>query len=368
MPNCQADGTYQPKTGDGSHTLTSQTSPSGPSNSTPHSAAAASIQLHELAQGLLYASAIRAVTVHRVADHLADGPLSADELARRSGVHAPSLRRVLRLLASKEIFREDKNGTFHLTPTAELLREKEGSQRDGILLVTDPFMGQAFTHLEETVRTGAPGFDAAHGSAFFPFLESHPEFQTLFDRGMAAFSGPVNETIVDAYPFPETGTAVDVGGGKGGFLKVVLERNPGLSGVLFDQPQTVPGHLLDIKELAGRWRVESGDFFTEVPRGGDLYFLKHILHDWDDEDSLRILRAIRAAIPDSGRLVVVDAVLPEGNDPHPGKAMDVTMLAILKGKERTEEEFRTLLQEAGFRLSRVIETESFPSLVEGVPV
>ncbi|MFD9909221.1 methyltransferase [Streptomyces sp. NPDC059063] len=334
------------------------------------SAADTALAVTELATSHLYSSALRAVAVHRVADRLADagGPLSVGELARRAGVHAPSLRRVLRLLATKGVFREDADGSFHLTPAAERLRAVPGSQRDEVLFSTDDLMVRPIHALDDTLRTGTPGFDTVHGAPFFAYLAQHPEAQRLFDLGMAALSGPVDEIIAETYPFPDTGTVVDVGGGRGGLLKSVLERRPRLSGVLFDQAQTVAHHLLDTKELSGRWRVESGDFFTGVPKGGDVYTLKHILHDWNDDECLRILRAIRTAIPPSGRLVAVDTVLPEGNDPHFGKSVDVIMLAAFSGQERTREEFAALFQKAGFKLTRVIEAPTFPDAVEAEPV
>ncbi|MGA4839807.1 methyltransferase [Streptomyces sp. G45] len=333
-------------------------------------AAETALVVTELAASHLYSSALRAVTVHRVADHLADagGTLPVPELARRAGVHAPSLRRVLRLLATKGVFREDADGAFALTPAAERLRGTPGAQRDEVLFSTDALMVRAIAALDDTLRTGTPGFDTVHGAPFFAYLATHPDAQSLFDLGMAALSGPVDEVIAETYPFPETGTVVDVGGGRGGLLKAVLTRRPGLTGVLFDQEQTVARHLLDTKELTGRWRAQAGDFFTAVPPGGDVYVLKHILHDWSDEECLGILRAIRAAVPPTGRLVAVDPVLPEGNAPHFGKAVDVIMLAAFTGQERTRDEFAALFQKAGFRLTRLIEAPTFPDIVEAEPV
>ncbi|MFD9909222.1 methyltransferase [Streptomyces sp. NPDC059063] len=325
--------------------------------------------LTEVSLGHLYSSAVRAVTEHRIADRLDDagGALPVDELARRAGVHAPSLRRVLRVLATRGIFREDENGAFHLTPAAALLRDAPGANRDGILFGTSEFIVRPLELLADTLRTGAPSFDTVYGSTFFGYLASHPDAQRLFDRGMASFSGSIDEVIAAHYPFPDSGTVVDVGGGRGGLLRATLERHPGLSGVLFDQAQTVAHHLLDTKELSGRWRVESGDFFTAVPTGGDVYTLKHILHDWNDDECVRILRAIRTAIPPSGRLLVVDTVLPEGNDPHLGKVIDVIMLSSLSGRERTRDEFADLFQEAGFKLNRIVEVPAFAGVIEAEP-
>ncbi|MCF3100385.1 SAM-dependent methyltransferase [Streptomyces roseoverticillatus] len=333
-----------------------------------------SAQLSEVSLGHFYASALRAVTVHRVADHLADGPLQSDELARRAGgLHGPTLRRVLRLLATRGIFQEDEQGAFALTPDAELLRtDVPASAHTGMVWITDEVFQRSAAGLEDTLRTGRTPFDTAYGMPFFDYLLTNADAQQLFDTGMASMSGPEDELIADAYEFPATGTVVDVGGGRGGLVRAVLSRNPGLTGVLFDQEQTVAEHLLDegpsAKEIAGRWRTDGGNFFESVTPGGDIYVLKHILHDWKDEDCLRILRAIRAAIPAGGRLLAVDAILPPGNEPHFAKAVDIIMLAVVTGRERTEQEFRDLLGEAGFRVDRIISVPNSTSIIEAVPV
>ncbi|MFH8787578.1 methyltransferase [Streptomyces roseoverticillatus] len=332
-----------------------------------------SAQLSEVSLGHFYASALRAVAVHRVADHLADGPLQSGELARRAGLHGPTLRRVLRLLATRGIFQEDEQGAFALTPDAEPLRtDVPASAHTGMVWITDEVFQRSAAGMEDTLRTGRTPFDTAYGMPFFDYLRTNADAQQSFDTGMASMSGPEDELIAETYEFPATGTVVDVGGGRGGLVRAVLSRNPGLTGVLFDQEQTVAAHLLDegpsAKEIAGRWRTDGGSFFESVTPGGDIYVLKHILHDWKDEDCLRILRAIRAAIPVGGRLLAVDAVLPPGNEPHFAKALDIIMLALVTGRERTEQEFRDLLGEAGFRIDRIISAPNFASIIEAVPV
>ncbi|WKU46088.1 methyltransferase [Streptomyces sp. VNUA116] len=344
-----------------------------PGTGNPADHPALSAQLGDTAFGYFYASALRAVTVHRVADHLADGPLQIDELARRADLHGPSLRRVLRLLATRGIFQEDEQGAFGLTPAAELLRtDVPASAHTGMVWLTDEIFQRSAAGLEDTLRTGRTPFETAYGMPFFDYLLTDADAQQLFDTGMANMSGPEDELIADAYEFPATGTIVDVGGGRGGLVRAVLRKNPGLSGVLFDQEQTVAEHLFDegagAKEIAGRWRTDSGSFFESVTTGGDIYVLKHILHDWKDEDCLRILRAVRTAIPAGGRLLAVDAILPPGNEPHTAKVLDIIMLTVVTGRERTEQEFRDLLGEAGFRVDRIISTPNFSSIIEAVPV
>ncbi|MFD5512047.1 methyltransferase [Streptomyces sp. NPDC127051] len=325
--------------------------------------------LHDLMYGHFHAAALRAVAVHRIADHLADGPRTAEELAARTGTHGPALRRILRFLATRGLFGEDGRGAFRLEEAGRsLVGGAPGSQLASVLLLTDPMYARSADRLADTLRTGESAFDLAHGMPFFEHLLKSPEDRGTFDAGMAAHSGPVEELVAQSYAFPAGARVVDVAGGRGGLLAAVLTREPTLSGTLFDQPATVAEHVLDRPELAGRWRTAGGDFFTAVPAGGDFYLLKHILHDWSDEDALRILGSIRRAAGAGGRLLVVDAVLPGGSAPHPGVELDIVMLMVVTGRERTAAEFESLLARAGFRLDRILPTPSVPSVLEAVAV
>ncbi len=324
--------------------------------------------LMEHALGHLFSAALRTAVQYRIADHLAEGPRTAEQLAQATGTHAPHLRRVLRYLATRDIFREDATGAFQLTPGARPLRsDVPHSLRDAVLMMTDETFLRSSAALPETVRTAGPSFDRIFGAPLFELLAADPGTRELFDTGMASLSGPVDGLVAESYPFPEGSTVIDVGGGRGGLLRSVLELHPSLSGVLYDQEPAVARHLLDVPGLAGRWRAEAGDFFASVPEGGDVYVLKHVLHDWPDAACVDILRRVRDAAPAHARLLIVDSVLPPGNAPHYGKAMDVAMMAVLDGKERTAEEYATLLSAADFRLTRVLSTPAFPSIVESVP-
>lgn len=324
--------------------------------------------VYDLMYGHIHASALRAVTEHRIADLLADGPRAVEELAELSGTRPEPLRRVLRLLTSRGLFREER-GTFALTEEGAVLREDvPGSQRAPVLMFTDEMFRRAAVGITETLRTGEPGFDAVYGHPFFAYLAEVPEKRRLFDTAMSSRAGTVNAHLTEAYTFPESGTVVDVGGGRGGLLRQILTEAPGLTGVLYDRPETVAENLLNSEELAGRWRTQGGDFFTSVPEGGDLYTLKSILHDWPDEDCLRILRAVRRATAPGARLLIVDAVLPDDGSAHPAVALDIVMLMLLRGRERTADEFGALLADAGFRLLRVLPTRSMSSIVEAEAV
>ncbi|MEE4423140.1 methyltransferase [Streptomyces bugieae] len=324
-------------------------------------------QLMDHAMGHLFSAALRTAAQHRLADHLAGGPRTVEQLAAATGTHAPHLRRVLRYLAARGIFHEDATGAYQLTPAARPLRtDVPDSLHTAVLMATDELFLRTSAGMPEAVRHGGASFERLFGAPFFEHLGAHPATRQLFDDGMASLSTPVDEAVAGAYPFPETGTVVDVGGGRGGLLRAVLRRRPQLTGVLFDQAPPLAHHLLDGDELKGRWRTQEGDFFATVPEGGDVYVLKHVLHDWPDDHCRRILRACRAATAPGTRLLVVDCVLPPGNAPHFGKTLDVAMMAVLDGQERTAEEFATLLSAGGFRLTRVLPTAAFPSIVEAV--
>ncbi|MER7155538.1 methyltransferase [Streptomyces lydicus] len=339
------------------------TQPSDPNSHLPAS------PLHDLMYGHLHASALRAVVLHGMPDLLADGPRTAEDLAAHAGLRAAPLRRVLRLLATRGLFREDEDGAFALTEGGTVLRTGvPGSQRDAVLLFTDDMFRRSAEGIPEVLRTGQPGFDAAYGVPFFQHLAATPAASRLFDTALTSLTSGVNEHLVRSYGFPDSGKVIDVAGGRGGLLREVLTRHPGLTGVLFDRPGTVADHLLDTEALAGRWDVEGGDLFTAVPEGGDLYLLKNILHDWPDEDCLRILSTLRKAMAPGTRLLVIDAVLPGGSAPHPAIALDIVMLLVLKGRERTAAEFEELLTRTGFRLHRVVPTPSLSSIVEAEAV
>ncbi|MEU8465768.1 methyltransferase [Streptomyces sp. NPDC029003] len=325
--------------------------------------------LHEVMYGHFHAAALRAVAVHRIADHLAGGARTPEDLAARTGTDAGALRRVLRLLAAHGLFHEDERGAFVLEEAGRPLRtDAVDSQHAAAVMVTDPMIWRAAAELPGALGTARPSFELAHGVPFFEHLLASPRDRAVFDAGMAALSGRDDEPVAGSCAFPEGARVIDVAGGRGGLLRAVLDRGPTLRGVLFDRPATVADHVLDGPGRAGRWRTEGGDFFTAVPSGGDFYLLKHVLHDWHDEDALRILGSVRRAAAPGARLLVVDVVLPGGGVPHPGVEMDIVMLTVATGRERTAAEFEGLLDRAGFRLHRILPTPALSSVIEAVAV
>ena len=302
-----------------------------------------------------------------LADLLASGPLAAPQLAELADAHPGALYRLLRALASAGIFAEDDDGCFRLTPLAQLLRrDVPGSLHGQAALMGEPWVWDVAGGMLASVRSGEPAFDRAYGMPFWDWLDGRPEQNAVFDAAMTSLSAQETDAILAACDFPDAGTVVDVGGGRGALLAAVLRAHPGIRGVLLDQAAVVAGaaELLAAAGVAGRCETVAGDMFTAVPPGGDVYLLKRVVHDWADRDVLAILRACHAAMPPGARLVLAEPVIAPGNEPHPAKFMDLQMLLSQHGRERTAAEFAGLLTAAGFTAGRVIPTASLLTLIE----
>ena len=306
----------------------------------------------------------------KLADLLKGGPQTADQLAKATNVQALALYRVLRALASVGVFAETKGGRFKLTPLAATLQTGvPGSMRGWALMINEKYTCDAWQELLYGVQTGENAFRKAHGVPVFEYLEKHPADLADFGESMTSLSGAENPTIAAAYKFSGIRTLVDVGGGHGSLLATILKANPKLKGVLFDQASVIARAQKDqhvtAKGIAKRCKLEAGSFFEAVPAGGDAYIMKYILHDWNDEQCVKILENCRAAMNSKGRVLVVDNVIPPGNDPNWGKLLDIQML-IIGGRERTKKEFATMFAKAGLKMTRVVPTKCPLSIVEGV--
>jgi hypothetical protein len=316
------------------------------------------------AAGHVKAAAIRAAALLGVADHLAGGPREVAELAELTESNEVYLRRLLRFLASRGIFREDEDGRFDLTPYAEVLRsDVPNSIRAGVLIATSETWWQSAGDLVEAIRHGEPAFDRRYGKPLFDYLAENPSVGRMFNEGMATFAAGDIDLVTAAYDFPDSGVLVDVGGGLGGLLLAVLRARPNLRGVLFDHEKVLAGTMLGQLGADERWELVPGDFFESVP-AGDFYLIKNVLHDWNDDQCVRILENCRRAMRPGGKLLVIDAVLPPGNEPHFGKAMDMIMLLLLPGQERSLAEFEHVFSRAGFRVNQVITTAGPLALIE----
>lgn len=328
----------------------------------PHS------QLDRMITGYWLSQAIYAAAKFGIADLLAAGPRTADDLAGETSTNADALYRLLRALASAGIFIEGPPRTFALTPLAEPLQADVPGSKRALALMAGDEQFAAWTEVVYSIQTGKKAFDKVFGKPVFDYLGEHHEKAKIFDAAMVGIHGRESGAVRAAYDFSSIKTIVDIGGGNGSQLIALLQANPHMRGILFDLPHVVERAKEPIAAagLAGRCEVVAGSFFEAVPAGADAYFMRHIIHDWEDEKSLTILRNCHKAMPTDGRLLLVESVIPPGNDPFAGKFLDLVMLMIPGGKERTADEYRTLLADAGFELSRIVPTDSEVSVVEGV--
>lgn len=305
-----------------------------------------------------------------LADRLAAGAKSADDLAQTLGLDAGACYRFLRSLAGMGLLTEVQSRSFALTPLGEALRkDAPGSAYATIMVLTGDACSRSWEQLLYSLQTGKTGIEKAFGEPLFDYLAKRPGEASLFSETMVGFHGAEPPAVARAYDFDSLGSIVDVGGATGNMLVHILRQHPRPRGVLFDLPHVVADApaFLDAHGMTDRVSIESGSFFEAVPEGHDAYVLSHIIHDWDEAQCLRILRNCRRAIDPRGRLLIVEMVLPEGDTPHPGKMLDMMMLVGPGGQERTAAEYAALLEQAGFVLAEVVPTDSDVSIVEAVP-
>lgn len=323
-----------------------------------------------MTDGFQVSAAIHVVATLGIADLLANGPRTIDDLAHASDCHVSALDRILRALASVGVF-TNTEGCFALTPLAQYLRsDHPQSTRAWAMQVGQDYFWTSWGHLLHCVRTGEPAFPALYEMSAWEFREAHPEENAIFNAAMTAITADNMDAVVTAYDFSGIRVLADIGGGEGRLLAEIVRANPEMRGILFDQAHVV-SNAHDIFRQAGvseRMDVCTGNFFESVPTGADAYIMKMIVHDWDDAAAVVILQKCRAAIPPDGRLLIVDRVLKSGNVPDPARFMDINMLVMLGGRERTADDFERILADAGFQLARVIPTKSALSIVEAVPV
>ncbi len=326
------------------------------------------VRLHQLLSGYFVSFALHAAAELGVADELTDGPRDVDEVAKRVGADSNSLFRVLRALASVGVFTETAPRHFALTPVGACLR----TAVPGSLRALSRFVGHIdhapWGHVVHAVRTGQTGSQHLYGMGIFAHMEQHPEKFQIFNEAMTDYVSRSIAAVVDAYDVSRFHRIVDVGGGHGALLEAILVRSPQISAVLFDLPHVVTGaqKRLDHAGVGHRCEFVGGDFFESVPEGGDAYLLASIVHDWEDDRAELILANCRRAMAPGATLLVVETVIPSGDTPHFGKVLDLEMLVVFGGRERSEAEYRELLDGGGFTLTRVVPTQAAPSVIEAV--
>jgi hypothetical protein len=305
-----------------------------------------------------------------IADHMSDEPRPVEAIAAKAGAHAPSLYRVMRMLASFGVFKEGPQRHFALTPVGDLLKTgAPGSLRYMAMMFGEEFSTRTYEHIADCLRSGGDGVTEAYGKPIWEVLAERPEQCETFQRAMTDSTSVAADAIVEAYDFSAIQRLADVGGGHGLLLAAILRANPKLHGVLLDRPEVV-AHVpkQQFTGCEGRLTTEAGSFFERVPEGCDAYLLKHIIHDWSDEHCRTILSLMREKLPKHGRVLVCEMVVSDEPGPTPAKLLDIEMLVMtVGGKERTPEEFSELFAASGLRLNRIVPTGRPIAVIEAVP-
>jgi hypothetical protein len=326
--------------------------------------------INQMITGYWISQALYVAAKLGIADLLTAGSRSVAQLAAATKGEPSALYRLLRALASVGVFAEDGQGRFTLTPLGQCLRSDLPGSQHALAVMSGEEHYRAWGELLYSVQTGQPAFDKLYGMPVFDFLSRHPEQAKVFDAAMVGVHGRETAALIEAYDLTGITVLADVGGGNGSLLTGVLRHYPALRGLLYDLPSVAQRAQANVQAagLAARCQVIGGSFFESVPSGADAYLMRHIIHDWDDAKAVAILRNVHRAIGNQGRLLVVEGVIPPGNDPSFGKLLDLTMLVVPGGKERTEEEYRALYKAGGFDLTRIVPTTAEVSVIEGKKV
>jgi hypothetical protein len=336
-------------------------------NSTTPAPVPPQILMLQMISGFWISRAIYIVAKLGLADLMQEAPKTAGELAAASGTHAPSLFRVLRALASVGVLTQDQESRFGLTPLSETLRtDVPGSLRAFATTELGDDHYEAWGNLLHSVKTGEIAFDDHFGVPVWQYYAEHTENGKTFNDAMTGMSMATIAAVLASFDFSSITKLADIGGGHGALLTSILKANPSMQGILFDAPAVITGarERIEAEGLADRCEVVAGDFIASVPGGADAHILKWIIHDWDEERALTILKNCHQAMAAGGKLILIEAVVPADNEPHFGKFIDLNMLVMTGGRERTAEEYRTLLEAAGFKVTRIVPTESPMSVIE----
>ena len=337
----------------------------------PAATGAAAETVFRLATAYMASAALQVALRLRIPDHLASGPMAVDALASAAGAQPDQLYRVLRALASVGIFDEREPRTFASNPAADLLRSQKGSLHDIALFLTDRFHFQVYAEMLHSVTTGQPAAERVAGLPVFELFARDAEESRRFNDAMTSLSAAVVPGVLQAYDFSDIGLVADIAGGHGRVLASILQQYPWMHGILFDVEHVLAGAPAHLGEMgvADRCKLVPGDFFAGVPSGADAYLMKHIVHDWDDERALVILKNVARALAKrrDGRVLLIEAVLPPGPGPDLGKLADLEMMVMPGGRERTADEFAALFARAGLALTRIVSTGSPVSVIEGRP-
>ncbi|MFD4976400.1 methyltransferase [Streptomyces sp. NPDC058424] len=330
-----------------------------------------SYSLLHLIQGAVITQAISVAARLGIADVLAGGPLSVEDIAARVGSDPKATHRILRALTGHGVFAVRPDGRYEHTPLSDKLREDApDSMRGFALLMNHPTLWEEWAHLFSTVETGEANLPKLRGMGALDFFHANPGYARVFFQAFGELSASETDPILAAYDFSRFGTVVDVIAGRGNLLAGILEQAPNAKGVLYDsEVATVDSPaLFEAAGVADRLTIEHGGYLDKLPTGGNAYVFKHIIHDFSEADAVTALRNAREAIAPDGRLLVIEYVIPENNEKHLGHTIDLWLMLMLGAQERTLAEYSELFAKAGFRLTRAVPTSAPISVIEGIPV
>lgn len=324
----------------------------------------------QLATSYWVSRALYAAAKLGIADLLQDDPKSCDDLASSTGTNAQALYRLMRALASVGIFAENEQGCFTLTPLATYLQSNVPNSIRAFAISFGEEHYRAWGDIIHSIQTGGSAFENLYGMPVFQYYAQNPEAGKTFDEAMTSVSATDKTEIAAEYDFSSISKLVDVGGGHGSLLASILKANSTMEGILFDRPSVIEGakSVIEAEGVSKRCQIVAGNFFESVP-SGDAYILKYVIHLLDDERAIAILKNCHRAMVENGKILLVERLIPPGNEPFWGKFLDIHMLiGISGGRERTKMEYQALFEASGFKLTKIITTKSNVSVIEGVPV
>ncbi len=340
-------------------------------NTQPSTALPPQKAIGQMVSGYMVSQSLYAAAKLGLADLLKDGAKSCEDLASSAGVHPRLLYRLMRALASVGVFAEQEPGYFTLTPFAACLQSDVAGSMRASVITCGAELYQAWGDILYSLRTGGSAFEHLYGMPLFQFYAQNPESGKMFDEAMTKYSSAENFEIVASYDFSGIHKLVDVGGGQGSLIASLLKANPKMQGILFDRQSVIEGakNLTEVEGVSQRCELVGGDFLESVPSGADAYMLKHVLHDWDDKSAITIVKNCHHAMVENGKLLVMEQVIPPGNEPCFGKFTDLTMMVMFTGaRQRTEPEYRALFEASGFKLTKIVPIRENVSLLEGIRV
>lgn len=322
------------------------------------------IQLAIMSRWYVVSRALHAIAKLGVANHLSSGPKSAHELAKATGSKPALLERILKFLSCYGLFAYEQ-GLFSLTDLSQALRDDDPHSMRDVLGMVDESWWQAFSQLDESLKVEHSAFEIQHGDDFFSFLSKNPEKQDNFDKGMAKLSSYDETAIGKAFDFSIFASIVDMGGGRGGLLRAITQQYPQVNAILFDTPAVI--QQLDAKNFPSTVTLQAGDFFAAIPKA-EAYLLKGVLHDFNDEMMQQILKNCSRQMSRQATLFIIEQVMPDDDKPHPNKTMDIVMMVLLGGRQRTLSEWQKSIEPAGFAFKNSYKTNRLFTLMEFKPI